>query len=211
MSFEKSVPDSINGVPLAYKYDEKLCIIKKMQPDYATLNLGDNLMFVQEPNNPYDKKAIAVYDNDSKIGYLYKGKLQDTINDFIRRGDAISAYIKSIDVDKPEIMMFIGLYKEVSPYWKLMHMGAPFKTYKLTGNKSDEMQEAIGFIDDYSDVGYLYDYDKEKYMASSDYGDLGYFPKSANQYLDDECEAYVVEIADNDAEKLDITVAVFTN
>ena len=45
--------------------------IKNIQELEPTLNIGDKLDFLREPNNPHDKKAIVINNKDgAKIGYV---------------------------------------------------------------------------------------------------------------------------------------------
>lgn len=69
--------------------------------------------FEQEPDNPYDPKAVKViysdYEEDIVIGYLFKGCLQDKVNKYINESQAykIRAYVSSIDEDSEDAKKFI--------------------------------------------------------------------------------------------------------
>ena len=57
------------------------------------------------------------------------------------------------------------------------------KSFRLTGNTNEEMQDNIALCDEDESVTIEYDYDKEKYIASAS-GEIGYFPKNANDFLE---------------------------
>lgn len=47
--------------------------ISKYEFDLSTLNVGDELTFTLERDNPYDNNAVYVSHNGKKIGYIKKG------------------------------------------------------------------------------------------------------------------------------------------
>ena len=54
-------------------------------------------------------------DGENKLGYLYKGKLQDMANDYIKNGLPIFAAISTISIDdedisKSNLSMFLAFY-----------------------------------------------------------------------------------------------------
>ena len=70
--------------------------------DVADKNVGDIeasatsfVHFETEPDNPYDSKAIKVMSGDDCIGYVFKGRLQDTLHEYAEKGRAsdVIAYI----------------------------------------------------------------------------------------------------------------------
>lgn len=82
-------PESLPNMQLAYEYhDVKIYIPSGMvsKVDQAKIKKNDVLSLIQEPQNHYDPKAVAVYWNDTKIGYLYRNRLQDMANDYIAQG-----------------------------------------------------------------------------------------------------------------------------
>ncbi len=47
--------------------------ISKYEFDLSSLNVGDELTFTLERDNPYDSNAVYVSHNGKKIGYIKKG------------------------------------------------------------------------------------------------------------------------------------------
>lgn len=82
--------------------------------DYEDMKKGNPVELVQEPENNYDNKAIMVLYNDEKIGYIFKGKLQGMINDFINRGDDVSAELSKADDNG--VYINIEMFKNMDGY-----------------------------------------------------------------------------------------------
>jgi len=208
----KFLPQACNGIPLAYNYkNEKVCVIRDKKPDYDKLNPYMPICFIPEPSNPYDPKAVIVKSGDTNIGYLYKGNIQDMVLDFLRRGDPIQSFITNIDESTDTVQLSIGFYKvksEQSEYDRLISTGQPYKTFKLTGNRNEDMQDTLSCCDEEEEVEYEFDYEKEKYVAMC--GDeIGYFSKSAEKYLEEEHPAFIEEIEEDEDGKYIVKVAVF--
>lgn len=105
--FDKLVDDFY----LAYEYEEKIAI---PQTELITGNGGKKITFKQEPDNEYDNRAVALYLGDAKIGYIYRGRTQDMVNDWINRDDFFWGYINKIDVANSTATYKIGFYKDIS-------------------------------------------------------------------------------------------------
>lgn len=106
--------EPINGYRLAYHYNNvDVCCIDAV-PREATLN--NKLYFAQETTNIYDNKAVAIIliPQRKKLGYLYRGKLQDMANDYIGRGDQIKARITYIDHSTKEVKMSLSFFRRIT-------------------------------------------------------------------------------------------------
>lgn len=109
---EITFPAELAGETLYKTYDRvKLCIIQDDPPNYSLIHAGDCLELRQEPENPYDSKAVAVYDGNQRIGYIYRGAGQDMTNDFLRRGNTVLTYVQEKNMDFGEIYMKMAYYK----------------------------------------------------------------------------------------------------
>lgn len=105
--------EPIDGYNLAYHYnDVDVCCINAV-PREAMIN--NKLYFVQEPANIHDNKAIAIIliPQRKKLGYLYRGKLQDMANDYIRRGDQIKARITYINHSTKQVKISLSFFKKI--------------------------------------------------------------------------------------------------
>lgn len=92
----KSVTEPIDGYDLKYHYED----VEVSSWDYIPkdVKLGNRVIFIQEPTNKADNKAIilAFVPQRRKFGYLYKGKIQDMVNDYINRGDKVVARLSHL-------------------------------------------------------------------------------------------------------------------
>lgn len=111
----EELPDTVLGKPLAYQYTNEICFIKgqkdtEQNMKYASSHIGNQINFTKEPSNKFDSHAVAIYLNDKKVGYVYKGKNQDMINDWLSKGNPIVAYISRC-LDDGTVFYEIGFYK----------------------------------------------------------------------------------------------------
>jgi len=110
---EVKVPAEINGFPMAYRYNGvDVCILRGKEPNFALLELGMKVDFVPEPENTYDSNAVIVKVGGIEVGYLYKGVMQDMVNNFILWGWPIFACIVEIKPGEKAMKMFMAFYKE---------------------------------------------------------------------------------------------------
>lgn len=73
-------------------------------------------MFIQEPTNPADEKAVLLMfvPQKSPFGYLYRGKIQDMVNDYINRGDKVVARLSYLQFPpEKSIKLDIVFFKKV--------------------------------------------------------------------------------------------------
>ena len=197
-----ALPDKYLGCLLKYSYDHvKVCQIESEKCDIANLKIGLEVFVKQEPENKHDPKAVKLECKGCKIGYLYRGKMQDMVNDFENRGEIILAYIDDITAD--DIYISIGFYREPK------HMYKNSFSFKLTGNSSAEIQENISFCSEDDEVTLFYDVERESYEVQ-DFEVIGYAPKSKNDFFDntDAYYAYISEIDLKDNDKYSVTITV---
>jgi len=211
-----TVPHEIKGMPLKYRYQNvKIAIIKGEDPDYDAISPGDMITLIQEPSNKYDTNAVIVMANEIKLGYLYKGALQEIANRFLKSQLPIFSCISTIEDDTRTIEIFLGFYQDdYSSYQHSLDSGKPHKKFKLVSNFNEEMQDTISSLywsDNYkgTKVFLHYDYDKDKYCVS-DIDDIGYMPKSAHQHIEagNLDTAFIEDIIENENDKYVVTVTL---
>lgn len=210
------MPKSVEEIPLAYHYEAvDVAIIRGMEPDFSQLKINMPVTFEPEPTNQYDPNAVIVKTGNLKIGYLYKGTRQEMTLDYIRRGDPIRSHIVEVDKANNSVKVAIGYYKEKlhkpreNELEQLIRMEAPYKTFKLTGNRNEEMQDTLSLCSEGVEVDYEYDYEKEKYLAIC-VDEIGYFSKSAEKYLEEEIHpAFIEKIEEDENGKYSVKVTVF--
>jgi len=198
------------GYEKKYSYDDIYVAGTQYYEIPNDLKVGDEIKFIEELDNEFDPKAIAVYVKDIKIGHVHKNLIQDMIHDFWARREIVNAYISEIRLDA--IKMVIDFYVETkSKYEALKNDNEQIKSFKLTGNTNEEMQANIYISHEGESVTITYDYDKEKYLAKCSGLDIGYFLKSANDYLESietSYEAYIEEIYENENDKYCVRVII---
>ena len=185
-----SVPSSKNGLNLKYHYERvDLFTPKDLRHLFSSINPGDSVTLVHEPDNAHDPNAVSVVASVGKIGYLYRGKLQSMSLDYLRADLPIVAHVDSIDDDEYKITIFIAFYGSTS--------SETSKTYKLVSNRNKKAQEEISFVstDDYLYV--VYDYEKEKYFVYGIGETIGALPKSAEQFAEG-YDCYAANISEDE-------------
>lgn len=83
------VPDALNGYVRRYSYND---VFVAYNTEYsAGVPIGDYLEIRPEPDNPYDSKALALYYNNDKIGYLPANSLQEMYYKFTKKSGMVKA------------------------------------------------------------------------------------------------------------------------
>lgn len=120
-------------------------------------DIGGFLGYVcSEPNNPYDKNAIAVYRNDNKLlGYISKDEVTDYRKwsakenlpcvGFIKAGDDVPLFgkVKIIDTDKDETDLIVAQYVK----WIVSNFGTKFIPNGFSVNTDKELRTKTDWID----------------------------------------------------------------
>ena len=202
--------DEMNGMVLAYQYhDVGVALFQNSELPASSLHVGDMVFIRQDKDNPYDQNAVSIIFDSKKLGYLYKGRLQDMANDWINKDLEMWSYISLVDIPNKKINIAIGFYKE-GKYLSLKKSGMPCKKYRLTGNRNEEMQSNILLCSVGDEVTFFYDDEKEKNLVSAEY-EVGYLPASANSLVENYAPAYIDSIDTDDNDKYVVTIAIFPN
>lgn len=204
--------DIINDSALVYKYEQNICVMDN-DINASALALGKDIEFKQEPDNQYDNKAIAIYFNNIKVGYVYKGVVQDMINSWIKRGDYFRGYLNKINIEEKKITYKIGFYKDLNNF-----EGKTVSMVKI--NKKDEYGSSRSDFLLGCDVGDLvtleYDYDSETYVVFNDcYEEIGELSKSVSEKFSEKKEegynllGVISENYEDENEKIKATITVY--
>lgn len=62
---------------------------------WSQLQVGDQLTLAREPGNPYDKRAIAIYWRDKKLGYVPR-QANYTLAQMLDRNQRLQAHISQL-------------------------------------------------------------------------------------------------------------------
>ena len=176
-----ALPDVIDENVLVYSYEKKICFFGD-GINYVAGNVGKDLNFVQEPENEYDNKAVAIYLNGRKLGYVYRSDpTQGMINDWIRRGEYFYGFLNKYSPTNNSATFKIGFYKPLAKF--------PSKTFSLvkTSKRIDEITKRSDNISSCSEgesVSVEYDSFDDTFIVYSDtYQEIGELPKSALNFL----------------------------
>lgn len=188
----------IDNYYLAYEYEEKIAFPKV---DSITGNGGKKIVFKQEPDNEYDNKAVALYLDENKIGYLYRGRTQDMVNDWIKKNDYFWGYINKIDVEQSTATFKIGFYKDLTS----LEMKS-FKLTKITKRAAEYESSRFENLECCSDgdvVLYETSYETDNYIITNEYGgELGELGTKAVEWIEEnEGDIKIVKI--NNIEETD--------
>ena len=173
--------DADDETYLAYSCEEYLAFA-----DTAVLtgNGGKAITFKQEPDNEHDKNAVAVYLNDIKVGYLYRGKTQDMVNDWISRDMPFWGYVNKIDTVNNTATIKIGFYRSLNEL--------AMKKFRLTRitKKADEFGSSrcdnVGCCSEGDLVEYTTSFDSDNYIITDECGEeLGEVGAKAVEFIDE--------------------------
>ncbi len=139
----------------AYVYEKEICCIDNKVPKLANCG-GKELTFVQEPENEYDSSAVAIYLDEQKLGYVYRGKTQDMINDWKRKDWYFIGIVNKYSSVK--ITYKIAFYKPLEKMLK--------RKYKTTS-----LNEFLPYYNKDDDLDFECDYEKERYIILDDAGE----------------------------------------
>lgn len=131
--------------------------IAGVQHHNSKQDIGGFLGYVcSEPNNQYDKNAVAVYRNDNKLlGYLPKDEIK-TFREwskkenlpcigFIKAGDEVPLFgkVKIIDTDKDETDLIVARYVK----WMVSNFGTKFIPAGFSVDAGKELRTKTDWID----------------------------------------------------------------
>ena len=110
---KKSVVEDIEGYTLKYHYHDVEVTSWEYIP--RDIKVGNRIICIQEPTNEADNNAVMLMfvPQRKKLGYLYRGKIQDMVNDYLSRGDKVVARLSYLSF-KPEfsVKIDIAFYKK---------------------------------------------------------------------------------------------------
>lgn len=166
------------------------------------------LSFKPEPSNEYDRFALAVYHDTTKIGYMYKGSLRTMVKDFSKNsGREVLAFSRFWE---KEPIMDLFFYRSVRSLIMSMQKHPGFRSFTLVSNKGEEMQENLSYCDNGETVEIDYDCEKYRYLALAGGVEIGYFSASATKYFNEHSDviARISSVYENDNGKYCAIIAV---
>ena len=208
----KPLPDYCQGYVTAYRYTEVgVFVPNNANFDVEGFEPGATPALVQEPDNPYDNHAVGLKLNEQIVGYLYRGKLQDMANDWLKNKKPVRAQITACMRDRQRAEITLVFY-DLSRYEKCLAKYPDARKYRLVSNANKEMQDNISLCSVGDECSIDYDFEKDKYLVSSEV-DIGYLPASAAKRIEEDgADAYDVYISDIDSDergKYIVSVSLF--
>lgn len=176
--------DFLDGQLLCYEYEENVCIISDSF-DAIVGNGGKQITFEFEPENEYDSKAVALYVEGKKIGYVYRGKIQDMIHSYYKQGRQICGHLNKYSVDEKTATYKIGFYKPLDCF-----ESKKFSLVK-TAKKIDEYSTRAENLS-YCDEGDVLTIERDSFadddcfvVYADGYSEIGELPKSAVNFIEE--------------------------
>lgn len=200
-----------------YEYpNNDVAMVDFANPDYSKFDVYEEVKFVPEPDNNYDSNAIKIMANNEFIGYVYRGKKQDMIHDWMKNDEPIFGAIQEVDKLNKKIKYYIAFYRDPFEV-AARHENLRTKLIK-TSKKIDEYtnrQDACSLLD----IGDVLDLDfnaeTETYIALNDMGEeVGEINKKVSETImekEDEFEVVclVEEVDEDDNGKYSVNVLVY--
>lgn len=181
---------------------------------YDTTNVlcNDYVSIIPEPDNMYDDKALALFHNRIKIGYLPKNQLQNMFYDFNDKGGIVLAKISEKNIEKNILRVALGFYSKPKNLIRVTGTTSKGVSFKLTGNTNEEMQNNIYLSSIGDSVDIDYDYEKDKFVVSC-LSIIGYIPASKNNYIESlkEYTAFIENIIENENSKYSIIITIISD
>lgn len=188
--------DVINGQKLKYFYkDVKIYAEKNLTVE---CKINDELVLKHEPDNEYDENAVAVLTYQRvKLGYLFKGKLQQMVLDFMKNDDDdVIAKIASYNPQNNEIIIALAFYKKI----RNDEIVEKFRV-SVSENKYYENY----FSTEGYEVDVSYDVDKGKYMIE----EFAKLPERFEHYAEDDDYIFVIlDDKENDSGSHSIQIGI---
>ena len=173
----------LDGQFLCYEYEENVCLIEDAF-DAIIGNGGKQITFKFEPENEFDDKAVSLSVEGKKIGYVYRGKIQDMIHSYYKQGRQICGYLNKYSAAERKATYKIGFYKPAD-YFE----NKQFSLVKTT-KKIDEYTtraENLSYCDEGDVVTIECDsFADDSYVVYADgYDEIGELPKSAVNFIEE--------------------------
>lgn len=168
-----------DGYGLKYEYQNNLYMINTTATE-LNVKLGGEITFKQEPENPNDKNAVAILQDGCKIGYIYKGQIQEMANRWLKNNNPLLGFICQVDIVQNVIKYKIGFYKPLEEMQK--------EKFTLTGIRQkdslgDLRQDNLEYCKEGEPLTIKKDYETEKYIVSGSSGEIGTLPKKVEDFL----------------------------
>ena len=200
---EIHVPQRINGAPLTYHYDD-VAVTSYDENVYCAEWLDVRAPITLQLAPDRGARAVLLLMDGHPFAYLEGTKLADMAIDWVNREDPYFVALRYLSSGDQKISIFLGFYRK--------RVAANSKEYKLVSNKNSEMQAYILCCSEGDECSLDFDFEKEKYLVSSEGLEIGYLPKSAGTLVEDvgedEVAVFISSIDLDDEGRSVVTVSV---
>lgn len=200
---EIRVPQRINGAPLTYHYDD-VAVTAYDENVYCAEWLDVRAPITLQLAPDRGARAVLLLMDGHPFAYLEGTKLADMAIDWVNREDPYFVALRHLSSADQKISVFLGFYRK--------RVAANSKEYKLVSNKNSEMQAYILCCSEGDECSLDFDFEKEKYLVSSEGLEIGYLPKSAGTLVEDvgedEVAVFISSIDLDDEGRSVVTVSV---
>ncbi len=167
-----------NNSFLKYSYESvRVRGVRYRNLDLSDIHLDKEVIFVPEPENPYDSNAIKIVyrgsDSDVFIGYIPRNRLQAMVLDFLERDDRmVQGFVGEVDEEEKEIFIYMAFYEEMSD--ENLELLPHLDTVLVRTSKKDYMgtprKENLKFINKDDSVEISYNFESGTYIVTDDCG-----------------------------------------
>lgn len=200
---EIRVPQRLNGAPLAYHYDD-VAVTAYDENVYCAEWLDVRAPIALQPAPDRGSRAVLLLMSGHPFAYLEGTKLADMAIDWVNRDDPYFVALRYLSSADQKISVFLGFYRK--------RVAANSKEYKLVSNKNSDMQAYIACCSEGDECSLCFDFEKDKYLVTSDGFEIGYLPKSAGTLVEDvgedEVSVFISAIDLDDEGRSVVTVSV---
>lgn len=175
--------DFLDGQFLCYEYEKNVCLLDDSF-DAIVGNGGKQITFEFEPENEFDSKAVALYVEGKKIGYVYRDQTQDMIHSYYKQGRMICGYLNKYSVAEKTATYKIGFYKPMecfeSKQFSLVKTTKKIDEYSTRAENLSWCKDgdfAVIQLDSIVDGNYV--------VLADGYSEIGELPKSAVNFIEE--------------------------
>lgn len=179
------LPEMVGENNLYKRFNQSVCFIRNSgikARDYKE-KINELIKFQQEPENEFDNRAVAVYLDGARIGYVYRGETQDLINESLDKKYPVVGYIReyfqSFDGDK--LYYTVGIYRPSDCFES--------KEYKLKSIRKSALLDC----EEGEELYPVYDDEREEFIIENSVGEkVGALPKRVQSEINKTEDFYVV-------------------
>lgn len=200
---DPTAPAAINGKTCAYRYhDVTLIPDEKMAVEPLLCRL-----ITFQPQG----EELAVLCKGVRVGAMKSGTLQRMVREWTEKHDPIWAMVTQADEEAHTAAFELIFYRDELGYQLKKTPNA--QKYRLTGNRSEEVQGNIAFCEEGMPCTVDFDWDKEKYVVCSDGLEIGCLPASAARIAEEtgaeNIKVFIADLKIDDEGKTVVFVYVF--